>query len=68
MTNREALKILRARVECMICEKYRPIYKNCDECELCYARGTFKQQIEAVEVVTKAVEAVIKATGDGGEE
>lgn len=66
MTKNEALKILYARVECLRCESC--IYRNCDDCEFCHAQGTFKELVEAVEVVAEAVEAAIKATGDGGEE
>lgn len=58
MTNREALKILYARVECLRCESC--IYKNCDECELCDARGTVGEQRQAVQIAIKVLEKAIQ--------
>jgi len=44
MTNEEAQKMLIAKIECMKREtsgiELDCIYRNCDECELCYAQGT----------------------------
>ena len=55
MTNREALMILRAKVECMRC-----IYKNCDECELYDAQGTVGEQRQAVQIAIKVLEKAIQ--------
>ena len=58
MTNKKAAKILAARIECKRC-----IYRNCDECELCYAQGTFKELIEAVVIAIKALEQPRNVSG-----
>lgn len=61
MTNQEAIKHLTAKVNCikrkvsgtdMVC-----IHRKCDVCELCYAKGTMGEQIEAISMGVKAMEA-----------
>jgi len=59
MTNEEAQKMLIAKIECMKREtsgiELDCIYRNCDECELCYAQGTTGDQIEALNMAVKAL-------------
>jgi len=59
MTNEEAQKMLIAKVECMKRETsgidQDCNYRNCDECELCYAQGTIGDQIEALNMAVKAL-------------
>lgn len=59
MNNQEAIKILTAKVECMRRETSGTNINcnshNCDSCELCYAQGTTKEQLEAL---NKAISAL----------
>ena len=59
MNNEEAQKMLIAKIECMKREasgiELDCIYRNCDECSLCYAQGTTGDQIEALNMAVKAL-------------
>ena len=59
MTTQEAIKILESKAECMRRETSGTdkdcIYRNCDECDLCYAQGTVGEQIEAFQVAVEAL-------------
>lgn len=59
MNNKEAQKMLIAKIECMKREasgiELDCIYRNCDECSLCYAQGTTGDQIEALNMAVKAL-------------
>ena len=59
MNNEEAQKMLIAKIECMKRETsgidQDCNYRNCDECELCYAQGTTGDQIEALNMAVKAL-------------
>lgn len=52
MTILEVIKILESKAECMRRETSGTdkdcIYRNCDECDLCYAQGTMGEQREAL--------------------
>ena len=60
MTNEEAKKMLKAKLECLIRETSGTDrdcnYKDCDECKLCYAQGNMGEQKEALELAIKALD------------
>lgn len=62
MTNEEAKKMLKAKLECLKRETSGTDidcnYRNCDECDLCYAQGNMGEQKEALDMAIKAVERV----------
>lgn len=62
MTNKEAKKMLKARLECLKRETSGTDidcnYRNCDECNLCYEQGTMGEQKEALGFAIKAVEQI----------
>ena len=59
MTNEQAKKMLKAKLECLKREisgiDCNDGY-NCDECELLYAQGTAGEQKEALDMAIKALE------------
>ena len=60
MTNEEAKKMLKAKLECLKRETSGTDidcnYRNCDECDLCYAQGNMGEQKEVLEMAIKALE------------
>ena len=60
MTNEEAKKMLKAKLECLKRETSGTDidcnYRNCDECDLCYAQGNMGEQKEALDMAIKALE------------
>jgi hypothetical protein len=60
MTNKEAIKMLTAKVECMQREisgtDIDCTLRNCDNCELCYAQGTIGEQIKALNIAISALQ------------
>lgn len=60
MTNEEAKKMLKAKLDCLIRETSGTDIdcnnRNCDECNLCYAQGNMGEQKEALELAIKALD------------
>ena len=60
MTNEEAKKMLKAKLQCLKRETSGTDidcnYRNCDECNLCYEQGNMGEQKEAFETAIKALE------------
>ena len=60
MTNEDAKKMLKAKLECLKRETSGTDIdcncKNCDECNLCYEQGNMGEQKEALELAIKALE------------
>ena len=60
MTNEEAKKMLKAKLECLKRETSGTDidcnYRNCDECNLCYEQGNMGEQKEALDMAIKALE------------
>lgn len=60
MTNEEAKKMLKAKLECLKRETSGTDidcnYRNCDECSLCYEQGNMGEQKEALNMAIKALE------------
>ena len=60
MKNREAIKMLTAKVECIQRETSGTDIdcnlRNCDECELCYEQGTTGEQREALSMAISALQ------------
>lgn len=60
MTNEDAKKMLKAKLDCLIRETSGTDmdcnHKNCDECNLCYEQGNMGEQKEALELAIKALE------------
>lgn len=69
MTNKEAIKMLTAKVECIRRETSGTDIdcdlRNCDDCELCYAQGTTGEQREALNVAISALQAQDKKSKTG---
>ena len=65
MTNEEAKKMLKAKLECLKRETSGTDidcnYRNCDECDLCYAQGNMGEQKEVLEMAIKALDQQAKA-------
>ena len=61
MKNREAIKMLTAKVECIRRETSGTDIdcnlRNCDDCKLCYAQGTTGEQREALNMAISALQA-----------
>ena len=67
MNERDALEKLQAYVKCQKLQ-VKGIYedcneKRCDDCDLCYAQGTFGEHIESVELAIKSLEDKIALKG-----
>lgn len=60
MTDEEAKKMLKAKLECLKRETSGTDidcnYRNCDECNLCYEQGNMGEQKEALDMAIKALE------------
>ena len=61
MTPQEAKKMLKAKLECLKRETSGTDidcnYRNCDECDLCYAQGNMGEQKEALDMAIKALDS-----------
>ena len=60
MTNEQAKKMLKAKLECLKRETSGTDFdcnnRNCDECSLCYEQGNMGEQKEALDMAIKALE------------
>ena len=60
MTNEQATKMLKAKLECLKRETSGTDFdcnnSNCDECSLCYEQGNIGEQQEALDMAIKALE------------
>ena len=60
MTNEQAKKMLKAKLECSKRETSGTDFdcnnSNCDECPLCYEQGNMGEQQEALDMAIKALE------------
>ena len=60
MTNKQAKKMLKAKLECLKRETSGTDFdcnnNNCDECSLCYEQGNMGEQKEALDMAIKALE------------
>lgn len=60
MTNKQASKILKAKLKCLYRETSGTNFdcnnSNCDLCSLCYEQGNFGEQIEALYMAIKALD------------
>lgn len=60
MTNEQAKKMLKAKLECLKRETSGTDFdcnnSNCDECSLCYEQGNMGEQKEALDMAIKALE------------
>ena len=60
MTNKQAKKMLKAKLECLKRETSGTDFdcnnSNCDECSLCYEQGNMREQKEALDMAIKALE------------
>lgn len=60
MTNEQAKKMIRAKLECLKRETSGTDFdcnnSNCDECPLCYEQGNMGEQKEALDLAIKALE------------
>lgn len=60
MTNEQAKKMLKAKLECLNRETSGTDFdcnnSNCDECSLCYEQGNMGEQKEALDMAIKALE------------
>ena len=60
MTNEQAKKMLRAKLECLKRETSGTDFdcnnSNCDECSLCYEQGNMGEQKEALDMAINALE------------
>ena len=60
MTNEQAKKMLKAKLECLKRETSGTDFdcnnSNCDECPLCYEQGNMGEQKEALDMAIKALE------------
>ena len=60
MTNEQAKKMLKAKLECLKRETSGTDFdcnnSNCDECSLCYEQGNMGEQKEALDMAINALE------------
>ena len=60
MTNEQAKKMLKAKLECLKRETSGTNFdcnnSNCDECSLCYEQGNMGEQKQALDMAIKALE------------
>lgn len=60
MTNEQAKKMLKAKLECLKRETSGTDFdcnnSNCDECSLCYEQGNMGEQKETLDMAIKALE------------
>ena len=65
MTNEQAKKMLKAKLECLKRETSGTDFdcnaSNCDECPLCYEQGNMGEQKEALDMAIKALEQLTSA-------
>ena len=61
MTESESKYIIQGKLDCMKkCDTFDCLNSDdCDECNYCYAQGTFGEQKEAFEIAIKALEKQI---------
>lgn len=61
MTEREAKDIIQGKLDCMKkCDTFDCLNSDdCDECDYCYAQGTFGEQKEAFQIAINALEKQI---------
>ena len=61
MTESESKDIIQGKLDCMKkCDTFDCLNSDdCDECNYCYAQGTFGEQKEAFEIAIKALEKQI---------
>ena len=61
MTEMEAKDIIQGKLDCMKkCDTFDCLNSDdCDECDYCYAQGTFVEQKEAFEIAIQALEKQI---------
>ena len=61
MTEREAKDIIQGKLDCMKkCDTFDCLNSDdCDECDYCYAQGTFVEQKEAFEIAIQTLEKKI---------
>lgn len=64
MTNEQAKKMLKAKLECLKRETSGTDFdcnnSNCDECSLCYEQGNIGEQKEALDMAIKALEQQLR--------
>ena len=64
MTNEQAKKMLKAKLECLKRETSGTDFdcnnSNCDECSLCYEQGNMGEQKEALDMAIKALDQTDK--------
>ena len=60
MTNEQAKKMLKAKLECLKRDTSGTDFdcnnRNCDDCSLCYEQGNMGEQKEALDMAIKALE------------
>ena len=65
MTNEQAKKMLKAKLECLKRETSGTNFdcnnSNCDECPLCYEKGNMGEQKEALDMAIKALERQLES-------
>ena len=65
MTNEQAKKMIKAKLECLKRETSGTDFdcnnSNCDECSLCYEQGNMGEQKEALDMAIKALEQLTSA-------
>lgn len=61
MAEREAKDIIQGKLDCMKkCDTFDCLKSDdCDECDYCYAQGTFEEQKEAFQIAIQALEKQI---------
>lgn len=71
MTNEQAKKMLKAKLECLKRETSGTDFdcnnSNCDECSLCYEQGNMGEQKEALHMAIEALERKRGEWGSHGE-
>ena len=69
MTNEQAKKMLKAKLECLKRETSGTDFdcnnRNCDECSLCYEQGNMGEQKEALDMAIKALEQMNSSENQG---
>ena len=69
MTNEQAKKMLKAKLECLKRETSGTDFdcnnSNCDECSLCYEQGNMGEQKEALDMAIKALKQMNSSENQG---